>query len=207
MKNLNYLFFAISFIGIVACSSSKKTTKADELKKEPIAAVVQKRDTGIVKPVTITFSDKEKQRKLLRIQGVEDYVAAYPDSLLVAWERSGCYGRCPIYKVRIYNSGYTEYEAVRWTTKDDGLYSLKYTEKEISSILEQSRSINFFEMKSFYDTNVSDMPSYFVCINDNGNKKGIRDRRLGPAELKSFITDLDSTLVNKSFKLLQLKEE
>lgn len=178
-----------------ACSSSKKVNKKNKEKQENTTTLNQ--DT--IKPRPIVDLEKEQEEiKANHVRMVQEQTDSYPDSLIIEWERGGCYGRCPIYKVRIYESGYAEYESKKFTEyTDDTTYPIKFSELEIEEIFARARKINFSSFDIFYDTNVSDLPSYYVYLKIDGNRKGIRDRRSGPEELKQFVVGLDEMLKTK----------
>jgi len=54
-----------------------------------------------------TFQPQESLAEQTDLKGEK---VAPGDSLFVSLSRTPCYGRCPIYKLDIYDSGYSEYE-------------------------------------------------------------------------------------------------
>ena len=203
-------FVVICFLFVLfSCRNSKSISNNSAIISElSDKDVADKQDTvSAVNPILIQMNQERENRYKYGLKHVEDKVEAFSDSLLLSWERGSCYGRCPVYNVKIYKSGYGEYESVRWTNFENGLYSFNLTQSELNNMMQGAEDINFYDLDSFYDSDVSDLPSYFVYVNNGDKVKGIRDRRLGPMELKTYVSSLDSLLFGKQLILLQLTEK
>jgi hypothetical protein len=115
---------------------------------------------------------------------------ASKDSLLASVERTPCFGMCPIYTMHIYQSGFVRYEGKNFVD-NIGLY---YTYSD-ASVLEQIKAkaeeIKFFSFDDTYDGQVTDLPTTYVTVNMNGEKKRIKLRYNYPDELKAFGKYLD----------------
>ena len=186
MKTSHFLFsILLASIFTISCSSSKKATSATEKGTE-----VKELETT-PKESTTKIDDREDKLKKT--------IASYPDSLVVLLKRTPCYGKCPIYILKIYASGYATYEGKNFVEME-GNYAGKMGKESIAALLKKVDEINFFELKNIYDSNVSDLPSAHIYINKGGNKKQIINRHGGPKELKELASIIDEHVKKTEWK-------
>jgi hypothetical protein len=205
MKAFNLIIATLTISLIIGCSSSKKTTtenkettESESTNTTEESAKLTTEDTAKeqeIEKVTLSKGEKADPRE----NTLADAIASYPDSLVAMLSRTACYGRCPVYIVKIYNSGYASYEG-KSNTEMVGLYTGKISKENLTSITTKADAIKFFELKNIYDTNVTDFPSVHLYINNDGNKKQILDRQGGPAELKELQTLLDELAKSANWK-------
>ena len=133
MKTSHFLFsILLASIFTISCSSSKKATSATEKGTE-----VKELETT-PKESTTKIDDREDKLKKT--------IASYPDSLVVLLKRTPCYGKCPIYILKIYASGYATYEGKNFVEME-GNYAGKMGKESIAALLKKVDEINFFELK------------------------------------------------------------
>ena len=123
------------------------------------------------------------------------------ESIFLTMERTPCFGKCPNYKITIFNTGNVIYEGFNFTEKK-GKYTTKLSAKEIEEIESQTDVINLFLLKDKYDAAVTDIPSCILMVNYKGKKKKILDRYGAPQELKQFEKFIDSLVLTKDLKKL-----
>jgi len=122
------------------------------------------------------------------------------DSLLIGFEKTPCFGRCPYYKVKVYRSGFATFEGLNFTEKL-GLYSTRFSENEISQIFKSAAEIGYFSLEDKYDNpSVSDLPSTISTLNTEEEKKRIVARVNVPEKLKIFHENLAVTLQEKDWE-------
>jgi len=126
--------------------------------------------------------------------------AEQKDTLLIGFEKTPCFGRCPAYKVKIYRSGFATYEGLNFTEKL-GTYSTHFTDEEIADIFKSAAEIGYFSLEDKYDNpRVSDLPSTISTLNTEDEKKRIVARMNIPQELKTFHNNLADTLLEKNWE-------
>lgn len=183
---------------IASCSSSKKTTEASatEDKQEKTASTesTSTNDTKVEPQKGETLTKGDNREQILK-----DAIASYPDSLSYMLQRTACYGKCPVYTVKIYASGYATYEG-KMNVEKEGMFASKFSKDELESIGKRVDEIKFFEMNNIYDSNVTDFPSTNVYANRGGNKKQIINRQAGPEELKELAKLMDDMANTKEWK-------
>lgn len=122
------------------------------------------------------------------------------DTLLLSFERTACYGRCPIYKIKAYKSGFTTFEGLNFTEKL-GFFASRIELSELERLYEEAESIGYFEMKDKYDKEgVTDLPSVISMIDMHGKKKRIVARLDVPQQLQDFHQEIDDTFDQLSWK-------
>lgn len=116
---------------------------------------------------------------------------ATQDSLFVYLERTPCYGQCPMYKFKIYNSGYALYEGKRFVEKL-GSYETRLSAAVLDEIKAKVKEINYFGFKDQYPKTASDFPSVKTAIIIDGQRKEIMNGTGAPSALREFEKYLDS---------------
>lgn len=124
--------------------------------------------------------------------------------MLIAYEKTPCFGRCPVYEVRVYRSGFATYEGKNFTEKM-GRFTGKLTPDQIDRILEKAGSIDYFSLKNEYNSDVTDLPSTYTTIVQNGEKKRIRARASYPDELRELHETMESVFDQVTWKASTLR--
>ncbi|MCB0397661.1 MAG: hypothetical protein KDD36_13485 [Flavobacteriales bacterium] len=138
---------------------------------------------------------------------VKDKMVEDEDSLFASISRSPCFGRCPEYDLRIYRSGYTIYDAKRFTDTVGVFYTILPREK-LDKIKEYANEIGYFEMEDSYDNQyVTDIPGVDTRCHFDGKDKSIHNRYQGPRELSSFEKFLDDQVKDVEWKLLKRPQD
>ena len=79
------------------------------------------------------------------------------DSLVISFSKTPCFGRCPVYKVKVYESGFATYEGLNFAEKL-GLYSYRFSNEEIEAI----RNVSYPE-----DSSKFHVRNYFLFMFNN----------------------------------------
>lgn len=118
------------------------------------------------------------------------------DSLFATYERTACFGKCPILTMTIYKSGYTIFEGVKWT-KAVGKFTGYVPQKDLKELIEIADGIEYWIMEDDYDRKeVSDLPATIFYLNKNGTKKRVRNRYQGPKSLQKLQERFDLIIAN-----------
>jgi hypothetical protein len=119
---------------------------------------------------------------------------------VIAFEKTPCFGRCPVYKVKVYESGFAVYEGINFSEKL-GLYSGNISKEKMERIYQSALEIGFFELEPEYDNSgVSDLPATITMINMNGKKQRIKARYNTPEKLQIFQENLAVTLTENNWQ-------
>jgi len=107
--------------------------------------------------------------------------------LIISLNKTACFGTCPVYKIKIYNNQSAIFEGVKFVEKE-GSYNFKISKKEINTILNKAKKINFQKMEDEYTELITDLPTTYIMINN----KQIKDYYGAPKELKELEEIIES---------------
>jgi hypothetical protein len=127
------------------------------------------------------------------------------DSLAVHFEKTPCFGRCPVFKINVYQSGFATYEGLNFAEKM-GLYSYRFSEADLEKIYDMASSIDYFNLDSEYnDPRVTDLPSTISQIQLNDESHRVKARMGVPKALKDFHENLGIMLNERDWKPYSLR--
>lgn len=122
------------------------------------------------------------------------------DSLLISFEKTPCFGTCPVYKIRVYRSGFATYEGINFAERL-GLYSTRFTEREISRVFELAEAADYLKFDREYDDRlVTDLPSTISVLVIDGVKYRVKARHREPENVKMFHDTLAELLTGKDWE-------
>lgn len=122
---------------------------------------------------------------------------AYKNGRVIAsLERTPCYGKCPVYEIKVYENGVVLYNGKNYTEKT-GCWYRRISKKEVKGIQATFVSEGFSDFNNEYPQNKkspSDLPSCIVrYYYDNNLPKMVTDKGIdSPEGLKKLETMLDS---------------
>jgi hypothetical protein len=112
--------------------------------------------------------------------------------LIISLNKTACFGTCPVYKIKIYNNQSAIFEGIKFVEKE-GSYNFKISKKEINTILNKAKKINFQKMEDEYTELITDLPTTYIMINN----KQIKDYYGAPKELKELEEIIENIFLNK----------
>ncbi|PCI93888.1 MAG: hypothetical protein COB15_15460 [Flavobacteriales bacterium] len=127
------------------------------------------------------------------------------ESLFLTMERTPCFGKCPNYKITIFNTGNVVYEGLNFVEKK-GKYTKTLSQKQLKEIQDHISILKIFEMNDKYDSPITDIPSVHLFIVYNNQKKKILDRVNGPKELKQFEKLIDHLVIDDELEKLEIRD-
>jgi hypothetical protein len=109
----------------------------------------------------------------------------------VELSRSGCYGSCPVYTVRVYRDGRVEWHGIRFV-KAAGDRRGSVDPALASQIIEQFRSERFWSLCGLYSRSVTDSATVSLTANINREEKEVVDYAgSGPAWIGDLVHAVD----------------
>ncbi len=168
------LYFLLASISLFSCKN-----------KEKIAA------TEVVEQIEEV--NEEEEITQLEIPG-------FADSAVAKIQRTACFGRCPIYTLTVYKSGFAIYNGIEWVDQKGKFYTLGDKEK-IRNLLKKAEEIGFLKMQDKYDSeNVTDLPSAIVTLRRDEVVKQVVNRYEGPEILRELEMYFDKLYENTEWK-------
>jgi len=146
-------------------------------------------------------TDKSQSSKNTTFKNV-----AEGDSLFAYIRRGACYGSCPIFEIKIYNSGFAELKGTRFVDLI-GDYTTTISKEKMLALVEKAKSIGYQNMDDVYDNEmITDIPETNTSIVIDGKRKAIR-RRVGfPNEILSFEALFDQLLKTEKWTKIEGSE-
>jgi len=188
--NIRVLYLLVVITFLQACNSNKKAA-VNEKSSAEMAAV--KTDAQVVEEkIEVPTTDTTTKSSSV-------------DSLFAFMERTPCYGRCPIYKMWIYKSGYTLYEGINFVERE-GVWATQLSTEDLQQIASKGKEIGYFNLDDEYDSPITDIPATITTLNIDGRKKTVRDRHNAPASLRDFEKLIDAVVEKAAWKMLRPKE-
>jgi hypothetical protein len=125
----------------------------------------------------------------------EMMVAKRSDLPLFNMQKTGCYGRCPVYDAAIYPDGTVAYNGDENVSRI-GYYEFKLTKNELNDVKRQIDDLDVLNLSNVYDGDITDVPTTILTFYLDGAAKRVRARYNIPPKLTMFITKMH-ILINK----------
>lgn len=128
-----------------------------------------------------------------------------PDSLVARIQRTACFGRCPIYTLSVYESGYVDYIGEKWVEKE-GRFSSRVDQSVIEELMQKSEAINYFEFDHTYDSKfVTDLPATITTLKGENGFHVVVNRYQAPEQLTQFSQEFDQLFKDLAWKTVPIK--
>ena len=116
--------------------------------------------------------------------------------MFLAYERTPCFGRCPIFKLKVYQSGFAVYNGINFVDYI-GTYHFTFEKSVLEELNEALEKARFLEMNDSYDNEqVMDLPSRIIEASFQGQRKKVIGRYILPQEFKELTQTIDKIFEN-----------
>jgi len=115
--------------------------------------------------------------------------------LLFEFERTACYGTCPVYEIDIYKNGRIVLEGKKHLDKI-GKFEAKLRNDQLEKLINDFESASFFELENSYRSQFKDLPTKYITYHKDGKSKQVMAYDNIPKKLQILIDELDK-LVNE----------
>jgi Domain of unknown function (DUF6438) len=181
MKNSILILLILVFVA--ACN--KKVV--EKVVQTPIEKPVEKPIVAEVKPPV--EATPKVEIKLNIPEGIDS-------NLLVSLQRTSCFGKCPAFKIELFNDGKVLYNGIAFS-KRKNKYEAFAEKSLISEIQQKALAIKYFEYSDKYpkgDIEITDLSSTISYIRIENTGKIIFNNYDAPRELIEFQRWLEKTL-------------
>lgn len=121
------------------------------------------------------------------------------DSLFASLERGVCFGKCPVFNLKIYQSGYAVYEG-KSNTEMIGIYETRFTKAQLNELTDVAKRINYMSLNDVYDNpGVTDLPSHTSSIVIDGKRKQVTRRHGYPETIVVFEKQMESMVAEATW--------
>jgi hypothetical protein len=129
--------------------------------------------------------------------------AASADSIAYYYERTACYGQCPIFKFYVLKTGKAVYIG-RNNVNRIGSYHTNLDTTSLQKIDKAAESIGYFSFESVYDDPYkTDVPSKITVLPSKDGSKKVMNRVKGPKSLEMLYTAFDEVIESAQWKLVE----
>ena len=118
---------------------------------------------------------------------------AVQDSLLFEMRKTMCYGECPAYTVKIFNSGKVIYKGEKFVPLE-GVKEFSLNDEDLKLIKESIEKTNLFSLKDKYYKELTDRPTTYITYYQNDQTKEIFDYYGAPQKLKEMEQLIEDTI-------------
>lgn len=126
------------------------------------------------------------------------------NQVVVAMERTPCYGKCPTYKLEIYENGLVTYDGIRFVDNIGKHYG-SVSVKSIEDIINKGNEIGYFEMADVYPVNETppqDIPQTITMLRVEGMVKQVVNKNYNsPEKLKELENLIDKVVQDVDWHL------
>jgi len=120
-------------------------------------------------------------------------------SFSLSYERTPCFGRCPVFTFSIDSDGSCLYHGKNFVD-NIGWYEGKLDESQLLAIYTIIEEISYFELEDKYDALISDLPATITNVTIGEKTKRVYDRYHGPDNLQDLYEELDLMIANVELK-------
>ena len=129
--------------------------------------------------------------------------AASTDTIAYYYERTACYGQCPIFKFYVLKTGKAVYIG-RNNVNRIGTYHTNLDTTSLQKIDKAAESIGYFSFESVYDDPYkTDVPSKITVLPSKDGSKKVMNRVKGPKSLEMLYTAFDEVIESAQWKLVE----
>ncbi len=117
-------------------------------------------------------------------------------------ERTGCFGKCPVYRAVIMSNGTATYEGIRDVVRK-GKHTTTLKCKAFNTLLKQADDMKFLELADKYPTDgraIADLPALNISFNDGKKVKKVLGKQGAPQAYYEFGKAIDAVLNEAKWK-------
>lgn len=109
---------------------------------------------------------------------------------MIGFEKTACFGKCPVYKLTVYSDGYVLYEGLRFSEKM-GKWEKKLKRKEKNSLCKSFKEADLWQYEDMYESELVDLATTHMSFTYKDKTKTIS----GKIERPEALLALDAQMV------------
>lgn len=141
-----------------------------------------------------TRSMKQKEK-----ENTESFTNQEESVLFATISKGYCYGKCPVYEMKIYTDGKVVLEG-KANIDYIGTWEKSITKSELEAFVTMAEKIGYMELEDRYDSSITDVPSTTTSIVINGVRKEVYRRANYPEKILQFEALFTQLLDSKDWK-------
>jgi hypothetical protein len=188
------LFVTVTLLALGACKNGEKAS-ADNVVEAQVETPAIPETPEVPEQIQEELSAEQKK--------LEPKIA---DSLYFMMQRTPCFGQCPVYTIRIYQSGNAYLEGKRFFDYE-GWFKTKFSESEMIQIKTWAKEAGYWDMGHVYDAPVTDLPSTTTALKTDSQYQWVYNRMNSPDELRTFERNIETLIKDQDWVMYKAKVE
>lgn len=103
----------------------------------------------------------------------------------IEMRKGPCYGRCPVYTLRVYEKGIVTYEGERYTDRL-GVYIKKLPEEQYMALIDSFQRANLWQFDDVYKGEIPDAQTVSITYIEEGDIKSVTGKDGRPDHVQSL---------------------
>jgi hypothetical protein len=144
---------------------------------------------GLALLTLVACSAKKKTAKVM----FDNFFEVHDTTLVATINKSYCFGKCPVYDMKIYANGDIKLQAIDNLELKNGHYTSKISQSKLESIYKKALEVNYFNFNEVYTNEyIQDVPTTTTSLFNKETKtlKRVENTWDAPRELKLFEEEL-----------------
>ena len=121
------------------------------------------------------------------------------ERIIIEMEKNACYGKCPVYTIKIDEQGKGLFVGVE-NTGNLGLFTFRLNNWELRELEAAFEKIGLFGLEDRYFDHITDLPTTYLTYRKDGKEKKIMDYYGAPKELKDLEKQIAAMVLPKKMK-------
>ncbi len=123
------------------------------------------------------------------------------DDNVLTFQRTACFGQCPVYKLTIARDGNMTYEGIR-NVKRMGLYTAMLNPDEQKELIARMNNSKFFSLQESYPAKkemITDLPNAITTYSWSGRSHTVTNNHEAPQELLQVEAYIDAMIEDRQW--------
>ena len=147
--------------------------------------------------LVLFLSCKSKQKvQLVKEVLTEAEIKELPK--ILSYSKSACYGYCPVFKMVIYQDGWTIFEGKQHTAKE-GMAIVQLNPDTLKTLLQHCQAADIWSCEKAYGMRIQDLPVTTVHIYEAQKDKSVQWKMRQPQRLKTLDNQLMELVANQGW--------
>ncbi|MDF1699007.1 MAG: DUF6438 domain-containing protein [Saprospiraceae bacterium] len=120
--------------------------------------------------------------------------------------KGACFGRCPVYELKIYHKGYVTFLGLQ-NTKNLGLFERKLSKQDYKDVIKAFEKLDFDKYPDNFDSRIPDLPEIKIGFHNGSKFRIVTGKENRPEDLMQAQFELEKIIDNNNWTLLKSLEE
>ncbi|MFK8104337.1 MAG: DUF6438 domain-containing protein [Saprospiraceae bacterium] len=203
------IIFSLLAILLLGASCNRKKAAVMETPAPAEVTQVQQESAEPVSIMNPTGGSKTPEADLPVVEPVLESAPPQPPApyVQVSLRKTACYGKCPVYELKIYSNGKATYTG-KANVERLGNYEAIFTAEKMLALEARAAAINYFELSENYPPSkigIPDLPNTISYVKIGEREKQIFNNHDAPAVLLDFEQFVENLVETLTWKQVEQK--